>query len=79
MTLEAFTEWMQKLTRIEILTAGKLIASIAIILGMAIVRWIILAIVARRWEDIRIRYRWKKTSLYVAFMICAVLVGRRIS
>jgi small-conductance mechanosensitive channel len=76
MTLEAFTEWMQKLTRIEILTAGKLIASIAIILGMAIVRWIILAIVARRWEDIRIRYRWKKTSLYVAFMICAVLVGR---
>lgn len=76
MKLQALTEWLQELTRIEVLTAGKLIASVAIILGLAIVRWIILAVVARRWDDIKIRYRWKKTSLYLTFMVAAILVGR---
>jgi small-conductance mechanosensitive channel len=39
-------------------------------------RWIILAFVARRWDDIKIRYRWKKTSLYIAFIVAAILVSR---
>jgi small-conductance mechanosensitive channel len=76
MTLQALTEWLQKLTRIEVITAGKLIASIAIIMALAIVRWLILGVVARRWEDIKIRYRWKKTSLYLAFIVSTILVGR---
>jgi len=76
MNLEALTEWLQKLTAVEIMTAGKLIASVAIILGLAIIRWIILILVGRRWNDIKIRYRWKKTSLYVTFMIAAILIGR---
>ena len=76
MTLQAFTEWLQKLTRVEVITAGKLIASIAIILGVAILRWLALIFVARRWEDVKIRYRWKKTSLYVSFIVTAILVGR---
>lgn len=76
MTLQAFTEWLQKLARVEVITAGKLIASIAIILGVAILRWLALIFVARRWEDVKIRYRWKKTSLYVSFIVTAILVGR---
>jgi small-conductance mechanosensitive channel len=76
MTQEVITEWLQRLTRVEVLTAGKLIASIAIILGVAIVRWVMLAIVARRWDDVKIRYRWKKTSLYLASIISVILVGR---
>jgi small-conductance mechanosensitive channel len=76
MTLQALTEWLQELTRIEILTAGKLLASIAIILGVAAIRWIVLAVVARRWDNVKIRYRWKKTSLYLGFIVAAILVGR---
>ena len=76
MTLEALTEWLQRLTRLEVLTAGKLLVSIAIILGVAIVRWVMLAVVARRWDDVKIRYRWKKTSLYLASIISVILVGR---
>jgi len=76
MTLENLTEWLQRLTTVEVITAGKLIASFAIILGLAVIRWIILALVTRRWDDIKIRYRWKKTSLYVTFLIAAILVGR---
>jgi len=76
MPFRSLTEWLQELTRIEVLTAGKLIASVAIIFGVAVIRWIILVVVARRWNDIKIRYRWKKTSLYLAFLVAAVLVGR---
>lgn len=76
MALENLNEWLRRLTTAEVITAGKLIASFAIIFGLAIIRWIILALVTRRWDDIKIRYRWKKTSLYVTFVIAAVLVGR---
>ncbi len=76
MTLQALTEWLQRFTKVEHITAEKLIASIAIILGMAIVRWVILFFVARRWEDVRIRYRWKKTSLYLAFIVTVIIIGR---
>jgi small-conductance mechanosensitive channel len=43
---------------------------------LSIVRWIILSIAARRWDDIRIRYKWKKTSLYLTVIVIAILVGR---
>jgi small-conductance mechanosensitive channel len=76
MKLQSLTEWLQELTRVEILAAGRLAASIAIILGVAVVRWVILAVVARRSDDVRIRYRWKKTSLYIAFIVAFILVGR---
>ncbi len=76
MTLQALTEWLQRFTGVEHITAERLIASIAIILGMVIVRWVILFFVSRRWEDVRIRYRWKKTSLYLTFIVIAIIVGR---
>ncbi len=74
--MHSLTEWLQKHTGIEIITSGKLLASITIILGLAVVRWIILTVAARRWEDIKIRYRWKKTSLYLTVIVTTILVAR---
>jgi small-conductance mechanosensitive channel len=76
MASQALADFLQKLTRVEVMYVGKLTASIAIVLGVMVVRWVILAFVARRWDDIKIRYRWKKTSLYTTVIVIAILVGR---
>jgi len=74
--MHVLTEWLQKHTGFETITSGKLLTSIAVIAGLTAVRLIILAVVARRWEDIKIRYRWKKTSLYFTVIIATILVAR---
>ncbi|MBN2317632.1 MAG: mechanosensitive ion channel [Acidobacteria bacterium] len=73
---QPLTEWLQKHTGIEAITSGKLLASFLIIVGFAAIRWIVLAVAFRRWVDIKIRYRWKKTSLYFTVIIATILVAR---
>ena len=74
--MHSLTEWLQTHTGIEVITSGKLLASITIIVGLAVMRWIILTVAARRWDDIKIRYRWKKTSLYITVIFTIILVAR---
>jgi len=75
-TLQSLTGWLQEYTGINTTTSERLLTSLAVILGVAIIRWIILAVVARRWDDVKIRYRWKKTSLYLTAIVTIILVGR---
>ncbi len=53
----------------------KLLASSAAILLLIVVRRIVLFFVNRRTKDVGIRYRWRKTSAYVAFGIVVFVVG----
>jgi len=75
-TLHSLTEWLRQSTGIEHITTNKLLTSLIIILILAAMRWVILIIVSRRRDDIKIRYRWKKTSLYVTVILIFILVGR---
>ena len=74
--LQSLMEWLMEYSGIEIRILGRLLASLAVILGLSIIRWIILAVVARRWDNIKTRYRWKKTSLYLTVILIFILVGR---
>ena len=55
---------------------AKVFASVSIVALIWIVRWLVLRVVCRHTEDIRNRYRWRKTSAYVAFFLAALLVGQ---
>lgn len=74
--MQTLREWLQGLTGVEALTAERLLDSFVVILVVAVLRWVVVLAAARRWDDIRIRYRWKKTTLYLAVIVITVLVGR---
>ncbi len=74
--MQTLREWLQGLTGVEALTAERLLDSFVIILVVAVLRWVVVLAAARRWDDVRIRYRWKKTTLYLAVIVITVLVGR---
>lgn len=54
----------------------KLFSSIVIILSLWLIRFVILKIAFKKITVLPIRYKWKKTSLYLSFLIGMLIVGR---
>ncbi|MEJ2616929.1 MAG: mechanosensitive ion channel, partial [Ignavibacteriaceae bacterium] len=55
---------------------GKILTSVVIIFVLWLIRQIILRIYFRKKVDIRTQYRWRKTTVYIAFTIGFLLIGR---
>ncbi|MGI8670637.1 MAG: mechanosensitive ion channel domain-containing protein, partial [Aridibacter sp.] len=53
----------------------RLFTSLIAILSLIILRRIILLFVNRRTKDVRIRYRWRKTTSYINFGLIVFIVG----
>ena len=73
--IEELTAAIQRNLQIDADTQEKLLVTIAILLVLWLTRLLVLFIVHRRSDDVRIRYRWKKTSQYVAVTVAFVVVG----
>jgi len=71
-----WTEWTRKLLEIKPDTSSRLLVSLGVILGVFLLRWVLLSLIYRQREDVKIRYRWKKTTQYIAASVTIVLVGR---
>jgi len=69
-------DWLGKTTGIGSEGVGKLLITIAIISVLLLIRWALIAILNRRAEDPRIRYRWRKAATYSLAIIGLILVGR---
>lgn len=54
---------------------ARLFASLAAVLILILLQRIVIFIVHRRTKDIGIKYRWRKTSTYVTFVLCLFVVG----
>jgi small-conductance mechanosensitive channel len=50
--------------------------SIVTIFIVLVLRRVILRVLFQRFEDVRIRYRWRKTSAYIAFLFTILILGR---
>jgi len=74
--MSRITEWLQATIGLEELTLDRIAASLAAILILWAARRILLALVFRRVEDIRARYRWQKISSYVFVPAGILIVGR---
>ena len=68
-------QWIQANLDLTPLVQTKIFTSAVAILLLILVRRIVLLFVYRRAKDIGIRYRWRKTSSYIAFGIGVVIVG----
>ena len=73
--METLTDWLPQLTKLTPLIQKNFFTSLVIILILWLLRTIVMSIVLRRVEDVRLRYRWRKTSKGVAAAFGVVLVG----
>ena len=70
--LEQFAE----LVALDPETTSKLLATLAVMLGLIILRFIALRIVYRRTEDVRTRYNWRKSITYITVALGFLILGR---
>ena len=68
--------WLQEILGFSHDFQIKLLASFTAIILLWLGRKIVLKIVYKQKKDVRLRYRWRKVSAYVAFGIGLFLVGR---
>ncbi len=50
--------------------------SLAAVLIVSSVRWLVLRIVHQRSDDVRVHYQWKKGTSYLSFFLCAFVLFR---
>ncbi len=74
--MDTILQWLDGTIGVTPGLQRSLLSSVATILILWLIRRVVLAAVARRAKDVRIRYRWNKTSAYVAGVIGIMLVGR---
>ena len=59
----------------EIRWGGELTLSLAIVLGMLLLRWLLVKLVERSHVELAVRYRWRKSTVYVVGGLGLVLLG----
>ena len=69
-------DWLGQATGIGSEAFGKLLLSVGIAAVLLLIRWGVIAVLNRRAEDARVRYRWRKTATYMLTLIGLVLIGR---
>lgn len=67
---------IQRLTNLDPSTQGALLRSLLLILAVMIARAIVLRVMRSRVDDVRTRYKWRKTITYVSVVLGILLVGR---
>ncbi len=53
----------------------KLAATLLVVLTLVVIRRVTLSMVYRRTDDVRVRYRWQKSTSYIVFSVGLVLVA----
>lgn len=72
---EQLTEAIQRNLQIDADTQEKLLVTVAILIVLWLSRLLLLVVVHRRSDDVRVRYRWKKTSQYVTVTLAVLIIG----
>jgi small-conductance mechanosensitive channel len=74
--MDIIQAWIEQTTGLSPGTQEKLLISVIVIAATWIIRSIVMRITLRRVDDLATRYRWQKTSNYIAVVLALVLVGR---
>jgi small-conductance mechanosensitive channel len=74
--MNRISEWLTTSLGLSETTLDRIAASLAVVLALWLVRRILLAVVFRKVEDVRARYRWQKTSSYILVPVGILIIGR---
>jgi len=75
MPLSDLASWLETTLGLSPVTQQRLFDSLATVALLWLARRLVLSIVWRRVDDVRARYRWQKTSTYVAVTLGLLSVG----
>jgi small-conductance mechanosensitive channel len=68
--------WAQELTTLSPQTLRSIVVSVLLIVVVMAARALALRVMRARVDDVRVRYRWRKTITYVSVVLAVLLVGR---
>jgi len=74
--MKNISEWLLQATGLSLELQNKLLTSTIIILILWFLRTLVIRIMFRQTDDVRIHYRWRKTSTYVVVILGIFLVSR---
>lgn len=74
--MDVVQAWIERTIGLSPGMQGKILISVVVIGAIWIIRSIILRISLRRVDDLATRYRWQKTSNYIAVVLALMIVGR---
>jgi small-conductance mechanosensitive channel len=70
------TTAIQRWTNIDQATQLDLLQSVILVVVVIVARSLVLRVMRSRVEDVRTRYRWRKTITYISVLVALLLVGR---
>jgi small-conductance mechanosensitive channel len=73
--MQTLLSWAQSALNLSPELQAKLMGSLLIILALWLLRLLVTQFVSRRTEDVRVHYRWRKATVYVAVVLGVLLVG----
>jgi len=72
----AVSEWLEQTLGLGPELQGQLASSVFTVLVLALLRWLVLALIRRRVADVRVHYVWRKGITYVTVVLGLLLVAR---
>jgi small-conductance mechanosensitive channel len=76
MKIDHLTDWIHRSMGLSPEIQSMVLISIVTIFIVLVLRKLILRIASKKFEDVRVRYRWRKTSAYFAFLLAILILGR---
>ncbi len=73
--MQNLVDWLQRLLEPGAVVAPRALATAAVILVLALLRWVALRIVYGRIEDTKALYQWRKTLTYASYLFGFLAVG----
>lgn len=74
--MSTIKDWIEETLGLSPAAQDKLLASLVIVVVLALVGRAVSGVIRRQTDDVRLRYRWSKTSTYILVPIGILLVGR---
>lgn len=74
--MQELINWLGDVTGMGSTSIIKLLVTMAIIVVLSLLRWAFIAVVYRRTDEPRSRYRWRKIGTYSLTAVGIILVGR---
>jgi len=69
-------DWLGQVTGLGSEPVAKLLLTAGVVIVLWLIRWGFVAIINRRTDDPKARYRWRKTATYSLTIVGLILVGR---
>lgn len=73
--MQEVTEWITNVFGLSPVAQARILSSLLAILAIVLVRRILLYLVRKNTRSVTTRYRWRKTSAYLAFVFSVFVVG----